>query len=87
MKESSWNDCTEENSAIKISPDKARAKSLIETADERIKVIPRVNEKNCNFAFEDYYTSIMELLQALVIYKRIQSNQPYLPGLLHQRCY
>ncbi|MCK5333918.1 MAG: hypothetical protein KAJ24_05360 [Candidatus Aenigmarchaeota archaeon] len=23
-----------------------------------------VNEKNCNFVFEDYYTSIIELLQA-----------------------
>jgi hypothetical protein len=67
MKESSWKDCMDSNSAVRITPDTARAKSLAETADERIKVSPDINEKNCNFVFEDYYTSIMELLQALVI--------------------
>jgi len=67
MKESSWTDCVEEGSAVKISPDKARAKSLIETANERINVISSINERNCNFVFEDYYTSIMELLQSLII--------------------
>ncbi|MBI4177251.1 MAG: hypothetical protein HY516_02690 [Candidatus Aenigmarchaeota archaeon] len=69
MKESSWNDCIEENTAVKISPDKARAKSLVETAGERIKLISEVNDKNCNFVFEDYYTSIMEMLQAIVLSK------------------
>ena len=64
MKESSWTDCVEEGSAVKISPDKARAKSLIETANERINVISSINERNCNFVFEDYYTSLLELLQA-----------------------
>ena len=67
MKEASWNECMENNSTIKISPDKARANSLIETADERIKLIREINEKNCNFVFEDYYTSLLELLQALII--------------------
>ena len=67
MKESSWNDCIGESSALKISPDRARAKSLVETADERIKLIVEISERNCNFAFEDYYTSAMETLQALVL--------------------
>ena len=67
MKESSWIDCIEGRSAVKVSPDKARAKSLIETANERINIISSINEKNCNFVFEDYYTSIMELLQSLII--------------------
>ena len=67
MKEASWYDCLENNSAIRVSPDKERAKSLIETAEERISLINETNEKNCNFVFEDYYTSILELLQALVI--------------------
>jgi len=67
MKEASWTDCIESNSALKCSSDKGRAKSLIETADERIKLIKEINEKNCNFVFEDYYTSILELLQAIVV--------------------
>jgi hypothetical protein len=67
MKEASWTDCLETDSAVKISPDKKRAESLAETAEERIKLIKEINEKNCNFIFEDYYTSILELLQAIVI--------------------
>lgn len=67
MKEASWNECVEENSAVRTSSDRERAKSLVETADERIILIKEINEKNCNFVFEDYYTSILELLQALVL--------------------
>ncbi len=67
MKEASWNDCVETNSAKKAHPDIQRANSLMETSEERIGVINETNEKNCNFVFEDYYTSMLELLQALVI--------------------
>ena len=67
MKEYSWDECIENNSAIGISEDRGRAKSLIETAEERIAIIARINRKNCNFVFEDYYTSLLEMLQALVI--------------------
>ena len=67
MKEASWDDCIENYSAKKVSPDPERAKSLIETAEERIKIIMEIEEKNCNFVFEDYYTSLLELLQALII--------------------
>lgn len=66
MKESCWKDCLE-FSAVKISLDMKRAESLIETAKERLNLIKEVNEKNSNFVFEDYYTSIMELLQALAL--------------------
>ena len=69
MKEASWSDCIESNSAIRVSPNKERAKSLIETSKERINLIKEINEKNCNFVFEDYYTSVLELLQALVSLK------------------
>jgi uncharacterized protein (UPF0332 family) len=69
MKEASWNDCLENNSARKTSPDIKRAESLIETAGERIKLIKEVNEKNCNFVFEDYYTSLLELMQATTFKK------------------
>lgn len=69
MKESSWADCLENNVARKVSIDVERAKSLIETANDRISVITTVNQKNCNFVFEDYYTSIIESLQAILINK------------------
>lgn len=66
MKESSWNDCLEE-SAVKITPDYERAKSLIETSKERISLIKEINRQNANFVFEDYYNSILKLLQALTL--------------------
>lgn len=69
MKDASWDDCIENNSAIEVSPNTERANSLIETAEERISIIKNICEKNCNFVFEDYYTSLLELLQALVIKK------------------
>ena len=69
MKEASWNDCLANNSARKISPDIKRATSLIETANERIKLIKEVNGKNCNFVFEDYYTSLLELMKAMTFKK------------------
>ena len=31
--------------------------------------INEINERNCNFVFEDYYTSVMELLQAICFSK------------------
>lgn len=67
MTESTWNDCLATYSAAKISPDKERARSLRETAEERLKLIKEINEKNCNFVFEDYYTSLLESLQVAVI--------------------
>ncbi len=69
MKEASWEECIENNSVVKVSADEERAKSLVETADERIKLIKETTGKNCNFVFEDYYTSLLELLQALVARK------------------
>lgn len=59
MKETNWDDCLNTKSARIISQDTNRAKSLIETAKERISLINEINKKNCNFVFEDYYTSIL----------------------------
>lgn len=68
MKEASWNDCLFVNSSIKITPDMEKAKSLIETAKERIEYSNKsINEKTANYIFEDYYSSILELLHALVL--------------------
>ena len=69
MKEMSWKDCITSKSARKTTPDIRRAESLIETSRERISVIKDINEKNCNFVFEDYYTSLLELLQAITFKK------------------
>lgn len=69
MREASWDDCIETFSVIKVSPDKERAKSLIETSNKRIEMIKDINENNCNFVFEDYYSSLLELLQAMVVLK------------------
>ena len=65
MKEENWNDCLNSKSARIISPDAKRAESLKETAKQRINLIKEINKINCNFAFEDYYTSIIELIQAM----------------------
>jgi len=63
-----WNECLESNSSIKITPDIQRAKSLLETSFERIKFINKdLNENTANFMFEDYYTSILEMLEAIVL--------------------
>lgn len=64
-----WNDCISSKSVRIISPDIIRLESLIETAKERISLINEINEKNCNFVFEDYYTSLLELLQAITFRK------------------
>lgn len=65
MKEANWQDCLDNQSARIVKQDIKRAESLMETAEERISLIKEINEKNCNFVFEDYYTSILELLQAI----------------------
>jgi uncharacterized protein (UPF0332 family) len=69
MNEKTFFDCIDRGFARKQTPDKARANSLILTAKERIGLIKEINEKNSNFVFEDYYTSLMEILQALCFSK------------------
>ena len=68
MKESSWDECMNYNNSIKVTPDKEKSKSLIETAEERIDFSAReLTGKNANYIFEGYYSSILELLHALVL--------------------
>lgn len=67
MKEASWSDCLEDNSAIQISTDKKRAVSLLETADDRITFLAKqINKNNANYVFEDYYSSVLEYMQAII---------------------
>ncbi len=69
MKESDWKDCLESNSAIKITEDREKAESLTKIAEGRINFLEKIKitNENVNYIFEGYYTSILELLQALVL--------------------
>ncbi|MFH1770180.1 MAG: hypothetical protein ABH828_01345 [archaeon] len=71
MKESSWKDCLESNASIIISPDKAKANSLMKTSLGRIKFLKsiKLNKENINYVFEGYYTSVLELIHTLVIHE------------------
>lgn len=68
MKESSWSECLNYSSAIKVTPDKEKAESLVETARDRIKFsLRKLSEKNANYVFEGYYSSILEMMHAIVV--------------------
>lgn len=68
MKEASWSDCLYSNSSIKITPDKEKAISLIETAKERVESSNKdIKDKNANYIFEDYYSSILEILHSIIL--------------------
>ncbi len=75
MKEASWTECLYSNSSVKTTPDRGKAKSLIETAEERIKFSNKdLNENTANYIFEDYYSSILEIVQAFVILRGYKVN-------------
>ena len=75
MKESSWKDCLDFGDAVKITPDKEKAKSLLETSEDRIKCsAAEINEKNANFIFEDYYSSVIEIIHSLVLLRGYKVN-------------
>ena len=68
MKESSWGECLNCSSAVKITTDKEKAASLTETARDRIKFsLKKLSEKNANYVFEGYYSSVLEMIHAIVI--------------------
>ncbi len=69
MKESTWEECLEFNSALTVSQDKAKAKSLLNTAQERLKFLEanKITDSNINFIFEGYYSSVLEILHALLL--------------------
>jgi len=68
-KESTWEECVETNSSLKISPDKAKAKSLVDTALGRNEYLQAniVKESTINYIFEGYYSSALEMLHALLL--------------------
>ena len=75
-RESSWRDCLECNSALKAFPNPGKAKSLIQMAQTRLAFLKTLdlNESSANFLFEGYYSSLVELLHALVILAGFKVN-------------
>ena len=69
MKESNWEECLETNSSLEISPARAKARSLIETAQGRNDFLKNheINENNASYIFEGYYSSALEILHSLVL--------------------
>ena len=67
--QSSWDECIETNAALAVTPNKFKAKSLIETAKGRINFLSEVTikESNANYIFENYYSSVLELIHAIVL--------------------
>ncbi|MBI1971213.1 hypothetical protein HYS47_05685 [Candidatus Woesearchaeota archaeon] len=68
-KESTWEECIESNASLKVTPDKAKVKSLMDTAAGRIQFLAenKVKESNANYLFENYYSSALEMMHALVL--------------------
>lgn len=66
MKDTCWDDCILSKNSVKVSSDPAKSRSLIETAKGRIDYLNEasVKEKNANYIFEGYYTSILEIVHA-----------------------
>lgn len=71
MNETSWNECLKNNMSLKISPDKGLARSLIETAKQRVIFTEKKHPENgeLKFVFEDYYSSMIEIIHAMLAVK------------------
>ncbi|MBT4538762.1 hypothetical protein HOC32_00590 [Candidatus Woesearchaeota archaeon] len=69
MKSSNWEECVNANSSVKISLDKFKARSLLDTANGRNKYLEEqeIKESNANYIFEAYYTSALEIMHALLL--------------------
>lgn len=54
---------------MKVTPNKPKIKSLIETATGRVQFLAETNtkESNANYIFESYYSSVLELMHALIL--------------------
>ena len=82
-KESTWNYCLESGSSRKISPDRAKAKSLIDIAKGRVRYLQEqeIRVENGNYVFEGYYASVLELLHAFLLQQGYTVNNHICSGL------
>lgn len=69
MNEHDWNECLETSSSLRVTPDKAKARSLVDTALGRNVFLQGIElkEENVNYIFEGYYSSVLEFLHALLL--------------------
>lgn len=68
-KEGNWSECIEEGSSLKVTPNKSKVNSLMDTALGRISFLNEniIKESNANYIFESYYSSVLEILHALLL--------------------
>ena len=68
-KESTWKECIESSASLKVTPNKSKINSLMDTAAGRVQFATETNikESNANYLFESYYASVLELMHALVL--------------------
>ena len=76
MKISNWEECIDSNSSKQITSDPEKARSLIETADGRISFLKlsNINDSNANYIFEGYYSSVLELIHAILLLDGFKVN-------------
>lgn len=69
MKESTWEECVCNHDAIEYTPDREKAKILIQMAEARKAFLNKndIDPINCTFLVEGYYSSAVEILHALVL--------------------
>lgn len=84
-----WKDCLENRDVLNTAPNKFKVDSLIETAKGRLEFTKKPKEGNANYVFEDYYTSVLELLHAKAILDGFKIRNHlcigfYLKGFLKQ---
>ncbi|MDO8643048.1 MAG: hypothetical protein Q7R76_05735 [Candidatus Woesearchaeota archaeon] len=67
--ESTWEECIESNASLQGTPDRPKVTSLIDTAAGRVQFLTEtgIKESNANYVFENYYSSVLELMHALVL--------------------
>lgn len=71
MRPSSWDDCINQATSRRVTPDIWKASSLLETARARVAFVTTgpLTRENASFVFEGYYTSLLETVHALVVAK------------------
>lgn len=76
MNERDWNECLEENSALRVSKNPEKSKSLIKVAEGRIIFLEKqkINEENANYIFEGFYTSLLEIIHSLILREGFKVN-------------
>lgn len=76
MKEASWKECVDSNNALSTTIDHLKISSLQDMATRRMGYCRKnvIDGKSADFIFEDYYSSLLELLHALILLNGYKVN-------------